>query len=93
MTLPVQLEDVNWRLNLQMAQSTRAKMKQPNALFEFSVREGEVRGQSVAWDFAFGFLAVTYTHKCVKNRIVVLHPGSLHLELHVVSYPGSLYFL
>ncbi|XP_064390371.1 COMM domain-containing protein 10-like [Halichondria panicea] len=38
---PKQLEDVKWRLNLQMAQSTRSKMKQPNALFEFSVREGE----------------------------------------------------
>ncbi len=39
-----QLEEVNWRLNLQMAQSSRSKMKLPNALFEFVVSDGEVRG-------------------------------------------------
>ena len=37
-----QLEEVKWRLNLQMAQSSRSKMKAPNALFEFVVKEGEV---------------------------------------------------
>jgi len=40
---PKQLEEVKWRLNLQMAQSSRSKMKVPNALFEFVVKEGEVR--------------------------------------------------
>jgi hypothetical protein len=38
---PKQLEEVKWRLNLQLAQSTRTKMKLPNALFELSVTDGE----------------------------------------------------
>ncbi|XP_076443796.1 COMM domain-containing protein 10-like [Babylonia areolata] len=36
---PKQLEEVNWRLNLQLAQSSRSKMKEPNAMFEFGVRD------------------------------------------------------
>lgn len=35
---PEQLEDINWRLNLQMAQGTQLKMKMPNAMFELGVR-------------------------------------------------------
>ncbi|XP_065836566.1 COMM domain-containing protein 10-like [Oscarella lobularis] len=43
---PKQLDDVNWRLNLQMGQSTKSKTKIPNALFEFDVKsDGE--GQDV----------------------------------------------
>ena len=38
----MQLEDVNWRLNIQMAQSTKSKLKQPNALVELVVKDGEV---------------------------------------------------
>ena len=38
----LQLEEVNWRQNLTMAQSGRSKLKQPNALFEFVIKEGEV---------------------------------------------------
>jgi hypothetical protein len=34
-----QLESVNWRLNLQMAQSNKVKMKVPNAMFEFNVTD------------------------------------------------------
>ena len=33
----LQLDTVNWRLNLQMAQSSLTKMKMPNALFELGV--------------------------------------------------------
>lgn len=33
-----QLEDINWRLNLQMAQSSEIKQKLPNAMFELGVR-------------------------------------------------------
>ena len=33
----LQLDTVNWRLNLQMAQSSVTKMKMPNALFELGV--------------------------------------------------------
>ncbi|XP_062583173.1 COMM domain-containing protein 10-like, partial [Saccostrea cucullata] len=36
---PKCLEDINWRLNLQMAQSTKAKMKLPNAMFELGVKD------------------------------------------------------
>ncbi|KAL4227297.1 COMM domain-containing protein 10 [Mactra antiquata] len=35
--LPNQLEDINWRLNLQMAQSSSIKQKLPNAMFELGV--------------------------------------------------------
>ena len=34
-----QLEDVSWRLHLQMANSGQAKMKEPVALFELGVRD------------------------------------------------------
>ncbi|XP_071105163.1 COMM domain-containing protein 10-like [Haliotis cracherodii] len=37
--VPKQLEAVNWRLNLQMAQSNKTKLKSPNALFELQVSE------------------------------------------------------
>jgi len=37
---PKQLEAVNWRLNLQMAQSNMTKMKLPNAMFELSLASG-----------------------------------------------------
>ncbi|KAL8562624.1 hypothetical protein ACOMHN_011196 [Nucella lapillus] len=36
---PKQLEEVNWRLNLQLAQSSVSKMKEPNAMFELGVRD------------------------------------------------------
>ena len=36
---PKQLEDVNWRLNLQMAQASRSRMKEPNAMFQFTVND------------------------------------------------------
>ncbi|KAJ8304126.1 hypothetical protein KUTeg_017709 [Tegillarca granosa] len=32
------LEAINWRLNLQMAQSMKTKMKMPNAMFELDVK-------------------------------------------------------
>ncbi|KAL3867481.1 hypothetical protein ACJMK2_044683 [Sinanodonta woodiana] len=34
-----QLEDINWRLNLQMAQASKTKMKLPNAMFELGVKD------------------------------------------------------
>lgn len=37
---PKQLQAVNWRLNLQMAQKNTAKMKLPNALFELNLASG-----------------------------------------------------
>ncbi|XP_012942446.1 COMM domain-containing protein 10 [Aplysia californica] len=34
-----QLDSVNWRLNLQMAQGSQSKMKLPNALFQLGVKD------------------------------------------------------
>ena len=39
---PTQLEGINWRLNLSMAQPSQAKMKLPNAQIEFDIKTGEV---------------------------------------------------
>ncbi|XP_061172957.1 COMM domain-containing protein 10-like [Saccostrea echinata] len=36
---PKRLEEINWRLNLQMAQSSKAKMKLPNAMFELGISD------------------------------------------------------
>ncbi|CAG5118624.1 unnamed protein product [Candidula unifasciata] len=40
---PNQLEDVQWRLNLQVAQSTQTKMKLTNAFFQFGVRNEDTK--------------------------------------------------
>ena len=41
----IQLQAVNWRLNLQMAQGNMTKMKLPNAMFELSLASGsQVKG-------------------------------------------------
>ena len=40
---PKQLEAVNWRLHLQMAQKTKSKMKQPAALFELVVNDDDTQ--------------------------------------------------
>ena len=37
-TLYFQLEEVKWRLNLEMGSSSFAKSKEPNAMFELGVR-------------------------------------------------------
>ena len=39
---PTQLDGINWRLNLSMAQASQSKMKLPNAQFEFGIKTGEV---------------------------------------------------
>ena len=36
--IPSQLDSVNWRLNLQLAQSNRTKMKKTNAFFELGLK-------------------------------------------------------
>lgn len=57
---PKQLEEVNWRQNLTMAQSGRSKLKQPNALFEFVIKEGEER-EKVQVDFTHEELYAFYS--------------------------------
>ena len=39
---PTPLVGINWRLNQSMAQPSQAKMKLPNAEFEFGIKTGEV---------------------------------------------------
>lgn len=50
--MPNQLTDINWRLNLQMAQSTETKQKLPNAMFELGVhREGQEDKEKIRMEF------------------------------------------
>ncbi|XP_060558279.1 COMM domain-containing protein 10-like [Ruditapes philippinarum] len=50
--MPNQLTDINWRLNLQMAQSMETKQKLPNAMFELGVhREGQEDKEKIRMEF------------------------------------------
>ncbi|XP_052784943.1 COMM domain-containing protein 10-like [Mya arenaria] len=50
--LPHQLDTINWRLNLQMAQSTKTKQKIPNAMLELGVsREERDSNQKIRMEF------------------------------------------
>ncbi|XP_060592294.1 COMM domain-containing protein 10-like [Ruditapes philippinarum] len=50
--MPNQFTDINWRLNLQMAQSTETKQKLPNAMFELGVhREGQEDKEKIRMEF------------------------------------------
>lgn len=44
---PKRLEEINWRLNLQMAQSNKSKMKLPNAMFELKINDEDSEVGSV----------------------------------------------
>ncbi|WAR28461.1 COMDA-like protein [Mya arenaria] len=47
-----QLDTINWRLNLQMAQSTKTKQKIPNAMLELGVsREERDSNQKIRMEF------------------------------------------
>ncbi|XP_070542596.1 COMM domain-containing protein 10-like [Ptychodera flava] len=48
---PNQLEDVSWRLNLQMGQANSAKMKLPNAMFELGVKKDDGSKERVRMEF------------------------------------------
>ncbi|XP_071166458.1 COMM domain-containing protein 10-like [Mytilus edulis] len=59
--VPKQLESVNWRLNLQMAQSNKAKMKMPNAMFEFNVTdENTTEKENIKVEFTHDELYMFY---------------------------------
>ncbi|CAG2236885.1 COMMD10 [Mytilus edulis] len=56
-----ELESVNWRLNLQMAQSNKAKMKMPNAMFEFNVTdENTTEKENIKVEFTHDELYMFY---------------------------------
>lgn len=40
---PNQLSDINWRLNLEMANMGRSKMKLPNAMFELKITQDDAQ--------------------------------------------------
>ncbi|XP_062516902.1 COMM domain-containing protein 10-like [Corticium candelabrum] len=50
---PKQLEEVNWRLNLEMAQASKSKMKVPNAMFEFVISgsQQDMKSERVRMEF------------------------------------------
>lgn len=43
---PKRLDEINWRLNLQMAQSNKSKMKLPNAMFELKINDEDSEVES-----------------------------------------------
>ncbi|GAB1599662.1 COMM domain-containing protein 10-like [Argonauta hians] len=50
---PDQLNAINWRLNLEMANGSRSKMKQPNAMFELKInREGQKDAEKLQLEFS-----------------------------------------
>jgi len=53
--------NVNWRLNLQLAQSSQSKMKTPNAMFEISVLNKSGEKDEVQVEFDRTQLAKFYT--------------------------------
>lgn len=53
--------NVNWRLNLQLAQSSQSKMKTPNAMFEISVLNKSGKKEEVQVEFDRTQLAKFYT--------------------------------
>lgn len=53
--------NVNWRLNLQLAQSSQSKMKTPNAMFEISLLNKSGEKEEVQVEFDRTQLAKFYT--------------------------------
>ena len=41
--MPFQLEDINWMLNIRMADSSEAKMNETNAIIELGIRDGATK--------------------------------------------------
>ena len=70
---PNQLDGINWRLNLSMAQPSQAKMKLPNAQFEFGIKTGEVTVSCL--DEALCVLPVICLSHSSLNRGNVIHEG------------------
>ncbi|XP_014769908.1 COMM domain-containing protein 10 isoform X1 [Octopus bimaculoides] len=59
--VPDQLNAINWRLNLEMANGSRSKMKQPNAMFELKInREGKQNAEKLQLEFSHQELYTFY---------------------------------
>ncbi|EDO32681.1 predicted protein [Nematostella vectensis] len=57
---PVQLDCVNWRLNLQMAQANMSKMKLPNAVFELGISTSGKEQENIHIEFTHDELFAFY---------------------------------
>lgn len=71
---PKQLSDVNWRLNLQVAQSSMTKMKVPNAMFELNLSSGsQCSEEPVHLEFTHGELYAFYNQlETIQNLLDTL---------------------
>ncbi|RMX38960.1 COMM domain-containing protein 10 [Pocillopora verrucosa] len=71
---PKQLSEVNWRLNLQMAQSSMTKMKLPNAMFELNLSSGsQCSEEQVHLEFTHGELYAFYNQlETIQNQLDTL---------------------
>ena len=71
-TIYFQLEDINWRMNLQIAQSTQTKMKMPNAMFELGVQDDST---DVRTDFHATMLIIsTYALRMYNLDLALYFP-------------------
>ncbi|XP_041643890.1 COMM domain-containing protein 10 isoform X1 [Cheilinus undulatus] len=66
---PKKLEYVGWQLNLQMAQSSQAKLKSPNAVLQLGLRGEDSEGLKEQW---------------TMNQTACISPSSIHLFFCVV---------
>ncbi|XP_071476077.1 COMM domain-containing protein 10-like [Diadema antillarum] len=57
---PKQLADVNWRLNLQMCQSSQTKLKTPNAMLELGVKTDHGETERIRMEFTHKELYAFY---------------------------------
>eukprot|EP00795_Rhopilema_esculentum_P006072 gene6072-11448_t len=53
---PKQLDTINWRLNLQLAQKTRTKMKLANAFVELGLKSSSSEDEKIRLEFTHGEL-------------------------------------
>ncbi|GFO13581.1 comm domain-containing protein 10-like [Plakobranchus ocellatus] len=58
---PNQLEEVKWRLNLQMAQANQSKLKRPNAQFQLGIRNDSTGSVKVNSHYGFEIRKVSET--------------------------------
>ncbi|XP_063820236.1 COMM domain-containing protein 10 isoform X2 [Pseudophryne corroboree] len=84
---PKKLETTAWQLNLQMAQSTQAKMKSPQAVLELGVSTEDTKGELQNTPMAYGLMGSgqdpgTYwnTDAGIPNRFTIPAPDSRQPE-------------
>ena len=82
-----QLEEVNWRLNLQMGQSSQTKMKLPNAMFEFVVSGQEAESKErIKMEFSHDELYQFYNKVDNSMHRPLLFLGAVTLKRIVLEW-------